>query len=162
MALAVQGHIDSYLHKKLDLAFQRFEAARRINPNAAPAWLWSAAANAWMGNGAAAVEQVNRAIALSPYDPLSYAYSMIAAIAYLVDGQHDRAIECAIRSISENGTYTSAHRILVIALEIAGRHSDAQLAAYDLLRLEPNLTVERFKQRYPGSGSAMPRCSATR
>jgi TolB-like protein/DNA-binding SARP family transcriptional activator len=154
MALAVQGHIDSYLHKKFDAAFRGFEAALRINPNAAPAWLWSAAANAWIGKGACAVEQVNRAISLSPYDPLIYAYSMIASIAYLVDGQTDRAIECAIRSISENGTYTSAHRILVIALEIAGRHSDAELAAYDLKKLEPSLTVERFRRRYPGSDSA--------
>ncbi len=154
MGLAVQGHIESYLHKNFDLAFRRFETALRINLNAAPAWLWSAAANAWIGDGEKAIEQVNRAIALSPYDPLMYAYSMIAALAYLVNGQSERAIECALRSITENATYTSAHRILVIALSLGGRAAEAQLAARELIKLEPGLTVDGFRKRYPGSASA--------
>ena len=51
MALAVHGQVASYLYKDFDLAFCRFEAALRINANAAPAWMWSAAAHAWMGDG---------------------------------------------------------------------------------------------------------------
>ncbi len=69
MALAIHGHVAAYLHKDFDLAFRRFETALRVNPNAAPAWLWSAAAHAWIGNGSRAVEEINRAISLSPYDP---------------------------------------------------------------------------------------------
>ena len=107
MAFAVHGHVASYLYKDFDLAFRRFETALRINANAAPAWLWSAAAHAWMGNGSRAIEEINKAMALSPYDPLMYAYSGIAGMAYLVDGQYERAIECALRSLRENRTYTS-------------------------------------------------------
>ena len=70
MALAVHGQVASYLYKDFDLAFRRFEAALRINANAAPAWMWSAAAHAWMGNGPRAIEEINKAMALSPYDPL--------------------------------------------------------------------------------------------
>ena len=120
MAFAVHGHVASYLYKDFDLAFRRFEAALQINANAAPAWMWSAAAHAWMGNGSRAIEEINKAMALSPYDPLMYAYSGNAAMAYLVDGQYERAIECALRSLRENRTYTSAHRLLVIAL-VLGR-----------------------------------------
>ncbi len=109
MALAVHGHVVSYLYKDFDLALRRFETALRINANTAPAWLWSAAAHAWMGNGSLAIEQIDKAMALSPYDPLMYAYSGNAAMAYLVDGQYERAIECALRSLHENRTYTSAH-----------------------------------------------------
>src|SRR5216683_4956606 len=65
MALAIHGHVAAYLHKDFDLAFRRFETALRVNPNAAPAWLWSAAAHAWIGNGPQAVEEINRAISLS-------------------------------------------------------------------------------------------------
>ena len=85
MALAVHGHVASYLYKDFDLAFRRFETALRINANAAPAWLWSAAAQAWMGNGSRAIEEINKAMALSPYDPLMYAYSGIAGMAYLAE-----------------------------------------------------------------------------
>jgi TolB-like protein/DNA-binding SARP family transcriptional activator len=153
MALAIHGLIASYLYKDFDLAFRRFEAALNINANAAPAWLWSAAAQAWIGNGSEAIDEINKAMALSPYDPLMYAYSGNAAMAYLVDGQYDRAIECALRSLRENRTYTAAYRLLVIALVLAGREQEARASARRLLDLEPGLTVEGFRRRYPGSDS---------
>jgi len=56
MALAVHGHIVSYLNRNFELAFERFNTALEINPNSAPAWLWSAAAHAWMGDGLPAIE----------------------------------------------------------------------------------------------------------
>jgi TolB-like protein/DNA-binding SARP family transcriptional activator len=153
MALAVHGQVAAYLYKDFDLAFRRFEAALRINANAAQAWMWSAAAHAWMGNGPRAIEEINKAIALSPYDPLMYAYIGHASIAYLVDGQYERAIECALRSVRENRTYTAAHRLLVIALVLAGRENEARASARRLLELEPGLTVAGFRRRYPGSAS---------
>ncbi len=154
MALAVHGHVASYLYKDFDLASRRFETALRINANAAPAWLWSAAAQVWMGNGSRAVEEINKAMALSPYDPLIYAYDNIAGMAYLVDAQLERAIECALRSLRENRTYTSAYRLLVIALVLAGREDEARASARRLLDLESGLTVAGFRRRYPGSASA--------
>jgi TolB-like protein/DNA-binding SARP family transcriptional activator len=154
MALAVHGHVASYLYKDFNLAFRRFESALSINPNAAPAWLWIAAAHAWTGKGPQAIEEINRAMALSPYDPLMYAYSGIAGMAYLVDGQNERAIECALRSLRENRTYTHAYRLLVIALILAGREDEARSSARRLLELEPGLTVAGFRRRYPGSASA--------
>jgi adenylate cyclase len=153
MALAVHGHVASYLYKEFDLAFRRFETALRINANAAPAWLWSAVAQAWMGNGLRAIEEINKAMALSPYDPLMYAYSGNAGVAYLVDGQYERAIECALRSLRENRTYTSAYKQLTIALVLAGREDEARASARRLLELEPGFTVAGFRRRYPGSAS---------
>lgn len=153
MAFAVHGHVASYLYKDFDLAFRRFETALRINANTAPAWLWSAAAHAWMGNGPRAIEEIDRAMALSPYDPLMYAYSGIAAMAYLADGQYERAIEAALRSLRENRTYTSSYRQLVMALVLAGREHEARASARRLLGLEPDLTVTGFRRRYPGSAS---------
>lgn len=155
MALAVHGHVASYLHKDFDLAFQRFESALRINPNAAPAWLWSAAAHAWMGNGRRAIEEINRAMALSPYDPLIYAYSAVAGMAYLADGQLERAVECGLRSIAQNRTFTATYKLLVLALMLAGREVEAKAHLRQLLKLEPELTVERYRQRFPGSAGPM-------
>ena len=156
MALAIHGHVASYLHKDFELAFQRFRQGARINPNAAPAWLWSAAAHAWMGDGPVAIERNHRAMALSPYDPLMYAYSGIAGMAYLVDGQYERAIECALRSLRENRTYTPR-------VSAAGHRTDAGRpgggspgAVAALLELEPGLTVERFRGDTPAAPARMP------
>jgi TolB-like protein/DNA-binding SARP family transcriptional activator len=151
MALAVHGLVASYLYKDFDLAFRRFETALSINANAALAWMWSGTAQAWIGNGSRAVEEINKAMALSPYDPLMYAYSGNAAMAYLADGQYERAIECALRSLRENRTYTAAYRLLVMALVLAGREEEARASARRLLDLEPGLTVAGFRRRYPGS-----------
>ncbi len=153
MAFAVQGHVASYLHKDFDLAFRRFETALRINPNAAPAWLWSAASHAWIGNGSRAIEEINRAMALSPYDPLMYAYNSVAGMAYLADGQFERAVEYGLRSIGENRTYTSSYKLLVLALMLAERESEAQVYLRKLLKLEPGLTIERYRRRFPGSAN---------
>jgi tetratricopeptide (TPR) repeat protein len=106
-----------------------------------------------MGHGPQAIEEIDKAMALSPYDPLMYAYSGIAGMAYLADGKYERAIECALRSLRENRTYTHAYRLLVMALVLAGREEEAQASARRLLELEPGLTVAGFRRRYPGSAS---------
>jgi tetratricopeptide (TPR) repeat protein len=151
MGLAVRGHVVSYLYKDFDLASRYLETALSINANAALAWLWSAAMRAWMGNVSRSIEEVNRAISLSPYDPLMYAYNSIASVAYLTDGQYERAIEYARRSLRENRTYAASYRLLVIALALSGREDEARASVRRLLELEPDLTVHGFRQRYPGS-----------
>src|SRR5579864_1357565 len=152
MAFAVSGHIASFLRKDFDTAFRYFETALQLNPNAALAWLWSAASRAYMGDGPRAIHEIHKAMALSPYDLRMYAYSGIAGVAYLADGQYERAIEYALRSLRENKTYTSSHRLLVVAYQLAGRADEARAAAAELLKLEPDLTVEQFRKRHPSLG----------
>lgn len=153
MALAVHGHVAAYLHKDFELAFRRFERALSINPSAAPAWLWSAAAHAWQGNGPQAIEQIGRAMALTPFDPLRYAYSGIAGMSFLADRQYDQAVQYGRQCVQENPSYTHAYRLLAIAAILSGRVAEARDAVRQLRRLEPGLTVERFRRRYPGNGS---------
>jgi TolB-like protein/DNA-binding SARP family transcriptional activator len=149
MAFAVQGHVAAYLHKDFNAAVECFEIALRINPNSARAWLWNAATHAWMGKGAQAVEKVHRAMALSPYDPLIYAYSGVAGMAYLADGQYARAVEFALRCMHENRTYSNALKVLILALVLAGREDQAQAPLHRLLVLEPEFTVQQFRLRSP-------------
>jgi TolB-like protein/DNA-binding SARP family transcriptional activator len=151
MAYAVHGHIASYLQRDFEVALRRFETALHINPNAAPAWCWSAGARAFMGDGPRAVAEINKALALSPYDPLMHVYSGIAAMAYVADGQYDRAVECALRSLRENRSYTAGYKVLAFALVLAGREAEAQAPVGQLLKLEPDFTVAKFRQRSPTS-----------
>jgi hypothetical protein len=83
-----------------------------------------------------------------------YAYSSVAGLAYLADGQYERASECNLRSLRENRTYTSAYRLLTIALVLAGREDEGRALARRLLELEPGLTVVGFRRRYPGNASS--------
>jgi TolB-like protein/DNA-binding SARP family transcriptional activator len=150
MAFAIQGHSAAYLRKDFDQAFASLEKALQINPNSARAWLWHASAHGWSSQGGPAVEKITRAMALSPYDPLICAYSGSASLAYLADHQYERSIEFALRSIRENQSYSGAYKLLIPALVMAGRKKEAQAPVQQLLRLEPEFTVEQFRRRFPG------------
>lgn len=149
IAIAVQGHVAAYFRKDFDVALTCFDRALRINQNGARAWLWSAFTHAWLGNGANAVDAINRALALSPYDPLMCVYSGGASLAYLSDGQYARAIEFALRSIGENRAYTSAYKGLILALVFSGREDEARGRANQLRVLEPGFNLRQFRARSP-------------
>jgi TolB-like protein len=149
MALAVQGHVNSYFHRDFDLALGCFDRALQINPNASRAWLWSAYTYAWVGEGSRAVQHINRAMALSPYDALICAYSGGASLAYLADGQYARATEFAMRCIRENRGYTAAYKALILALMLSGREAEARGPVNQLRLLEPGFTVQQFRRRSP-------------
>jgi tetratricopeptide (TPR) repeat protein len=153
MAFAIQGHTAAYLRKDFDQAFASLEKALQINSNSARAWLWHASAHGWSSQGGPAVEKITRAMALSPYDPLICAYSGSASLAYLADHQYERSIEFALRSVRENRSYSGAYKLLIPALVMAGREKEAQAPVQQLLRLEPEFTVEQFRRRFPGGSS---------
>jgi adenylate cyclase len=153
-ALAVHGLVSGYIGKDLDAAIATFNRALTINPSEASAWIWSSAAHAWLGHGDEAVERGQRAIELSPLDPHMYVFLAVLGTANAVAGKPGEAIELARRSLRRNRMYLATHRLLVIALALAGRTDEARSAAAELRALEPELTVGGFRDRYPGNASA--------
>jgi hypothetical protein len=80
-------------------------------------------------------------------------------MAYLADGQHERAVECALRSLRENRTYTSAYRQLAMTPGLAGREDEAQALTRHLLELEwsdgSGLPAALPRQRQPARRSLL-------
>jgi TolB-like protein/Tfp pilus assembly protein PilF len=152
-ALSVSGLVAGYLNKDLEMGISYFDKALVVNPSAASAWVWSTSAHAWLGQGTEAVKRSHRAIELSPFDPHMYIFTSIAGTAYAVAGEYDKAIEYCRRSLRQNRMFASTHRILTIALGLSGRLDEARLAGADLLAIEPALTVNGFRNRYPGNTS---------
>ena len=50
--------------------------------------------------------------------------------------------------------FTSTHKMLSVALSLAGRMDEARAAVQNLLKLDPTLTVRSFLQQYPGRDTA--------
>ncbi|HVE50346.1 MAG TPA: adenylate/guanylate cyclase domain-containing protein [Casimicrobiaceae bacterium] len=151
--LAIYGLVTAYLNKDLDEGIAYYDRALTINPSEASAWMWSSAAHAWKGHGEEAVQRAPRAIEISPFDPNMYSFTAMAGTAYMVAGRYDEAINCVRQSLRQNRMFVTAHRALVISLELAGYSDEARAAAVQLLQLEPNLTVGGFIERYPGRSS---------
>lgn len=153
LALTVQGFVLTNLVKDLSGAASSYRAALHINPNESLAWLLTGTLNAFMGNGADALEASERALRLSPLDPLRYFYDSLAASAAVTAGKYDRAIELAKRSLKANRSHTSTYRALAIAQSLSNRMDDARDTVKRLLQLEPSFTVTEFLARTPARGA---------
>jgi|GEM_PF-192907 len=153
LALAVDALVAAWSRHDLDSAEQRLSQALAANPNEPLAWLWNSMVHAWRGRGAEAVQSADRALSLSPLDPMTYYFNSLASTANLVGGCYERAIDLATRSLRENRLHTPTLRALAVGLVLSGRLDEAKETVAQLRQLEPRLTVSAFESRYPGRDS---------
>jgi adenylate cyclase len=102
------------------------------------------------GDPALAVEACERALRLSPVDPQTYYFQMLAANGYLVADQLERVVALCEASLKHNRYHLPTLRVLMTAQHELGRASEARDTFNTLLSLQPDLTVARFL----GYGSA--------
>ena len=155
LALTMLGNVHTSYLRDLDTAEALYARATGENPNESLAWLQWGNARSFRGDGVAALSHAERAVRLSPLDPARHFYDSIFASAALTAGEHDRAIEAARASLSLNDDHVSTHRVLAIALSLAGRLEEARAEVRRILELEPALTVETFIARSPGDKSGL-------
>jgi tetratricopeptide (TPR) repeat protein len=91
------------------------------------------------------IEAFDRAIRLSPLDPRGYNLAAGRAMAHLAGRQYEQAIEWADRSVREMPRNALALRIKVVASAQVGRIAEAQAALFQLLQLQPELTISGFR-----------------
>jgi adenylate cyclase len=152
LALVMRGFVHTNLLRQLDIAEEQYDQALHINPNDGLAWLLKGTLHAFKDEGKLAIDFTQRALKLSPLDPHRYFYDSLSATAALSAGQYKRAVELATRSLRANRTHTSTFRALAISQWLLGLHDEARKTVRELLRLEPSLTVTRYRERHPSAG----------
>ena len=151
LALAIEGFVHCHMLKDLDGAGQRYELALNANPNDSLAWLFQGVLHSFRGQGNQALPASEKALNLSPLDPMLYFYHSLAASAALSAGNYKRVIELANMSLRSNKSHTSTYRVLTIAQVMEGQTEAARVTAQLLMALEPGFTVQKFLQRSPSS-----------
>jgi len=154
LALAVTGQVQGYLNKDLDTAENYYHQALACNPNESLAWLWLGMNSGFKGDNHDAADATERALLLSPLDPLRYYYESLAASACVAAQRYERTIELAEHSLRLNRTHSSTYRALAIAQALSGKEDESRRTIRQLLVLEPTFTVTRFLQRMPGASTA--------
>ena len=149
LALTVKGMVHTNLLRQHDVAQRSYDLALQKNPNAGLAWLHRGTLWAFQGRGQEAVEETERAVALSPLDPWRYYYDSLCATAALSARQYERAIELARRSLRANRTHASTLRVIAIAASELGRMDEARSTVAELRQLDPTLTVSAYLARSP-------------
>jgi adenylate cyclase len=151
LAMTVEGQVNTYILKRLDVAEERYEAALSENPNDSLAWLLKGTLHAFRDEGKEAVRHTRQALKLSPLDPLKYYFDSLAATAALSAGDDLRAVALAERSLKLNRTHGSTLRVLIVGLWRLGRAAEARSRAQELMRLDPDFRVSTFLERSPSA-----------
>jgi DNA-binding winged helix-turn-helix (wHTH) protein/TolB-like protein len=146
-ALAMLGHNRVILGRGYDEALALFDRALGAAPNDAETWMWSSPTYAYRGEAAEAVRRAERAIALSPEDPLRFRYQCFAAIAHYAAEDFEQAAGWSRRAHAANPNYTSTLRVGIGALIETGARDEARRMAAHLLALEPDFRVGPYVER---------------
>lgn len=148
-ALAMAGHNHTILRRRHEDALALFDLALGTAPNDAETLMWSAPTFAFLGEGREAVRRAERAIALSPQDPLAFRYAHFLSIAHYAANDVDAAAAWGLRSLRANPDYTSNLRMTAAALAAAGRLGEARPLARRVMELEPRFRVGALVSRLP-------------
>lgn len=151
LALAVDGFVQCHLLHRLDEAERRLDRAIESDPHEALAWLFKGVTHAFRGEGERALPCAERALALSPLDPMRYYHLSLAATAAVAAGAYERAIALAQSSLALHRSHSSTYRALAIAQSLHGQVDAARATVDQLLTLEPGFTVQSFLRRSPSA-----------
>ena len=147
-ALWMAGNTLSFFAGEHASGASAVDRALTLNPNSAHAWMARGLVSYRENRPEEAIEAFKRAVRLSPLDPLRYFFTVGLALAHVVAGRYEEAVEWADRSLHDAPHFESALRNKVAACAHLGRIEEARNGLKRLLELQPDLTIARFKARY--------------
>ena len=148
-ALAVAGHILSFLGKNPEEGLDLLEEALALNQNLAFAWGLSALTLAYLGRPDEGLERLQNVWRLNPFDPLNFYFWIVAGIAEFVAGRYNEAIVWLRKCRRANPRFLAGLRMLAASLAISGDEAGARAIAQELLAIEPSFRVSAFVSWYP-------------
>jgi len=143
--LAVLGAVHTFV-RNYGTARVLLERAVALDPNAA--WAWSRLG--WLENYAdqpqKAIGNFERALRLSPIDPMNFNNYVGMGSAYEVAQEYDKAAALYRRALEERPNASWICRNLASSLSGAGRIEEATHTFAEVMRTYPDLTVSKYKQ----------------
>ena len=124
-----------------DAARQAFEAALAISSSCALSYNLGSVVMVFAGDADRGIEWGERALRLSPFDPMNYAPWLSIALGQFQRGDYEAAAEAAQKVFQANPYWSSAHFLLAATHAKLGRLDAAQSAAKRVLELEPGFTI---------------------
>lgn len=156
LVLAVLGTVHTFVRNH-GTARVLIERAVAIDPNSA--WAWSRLG--WLDNYAdrpeRAIEKFERALRLSPLDPMNFNNYVGIGAAHEIAQDYDKAVAFLRRALEERPHAMWIYRSLAQALSGAGRMEEAKAAYAQMLRSYPDLTASKFRQAMVFSPAALER-----
>jgi adenylate cyclase len=143
-ALAFAAFAITMLSKDHEAALSAVERALSLNASCAAALYVGALTCAFVGHPAAAASHANRALRLSPFDPIAnFAYGALGAAA-VQEARYDEAASHYAKAVQATPRFSTAYFFHAASLALAGRQEEAQPIVGRLLELEPGFRLRLF------------------
>jgi len=143
-ALAYAAFTVLHLSRDFEAASGAITRALSLNGSCATALYWGAHIHAVSGDPVLAEDYANRALRLSPFDPLSFQGHVALGVVRLRLRRYDEAAACLAQAIQANPRFSVLYGLRASALALAGRIEEAKVVAQRLLELEPTFRVRPF------------------
>ena len=139
--LAYAATISAFMVGDSDSEIEMADRAVALNPNSFFAWHGRGWVYRIAGLPEEAVRSFERAMRMSPVDPLLYMTHAGMGMAFIELRRFDEAIVAGKKAQRHNPSYAGAYRCLASAFAHLGRDAEAREAAARLLELDPAFTI---------------------
>jgi adenylate cyclase len=141
MALSLGGFALGLVAHDREAAHQAFEAALALSPSCALAYIFGSVVMAYAGDADRGIEWGERALRLSPFDPIKIGPLLAITLGHFQRGEYEAAAEAAHKAFQANPYWSLSHVLLAATQARLGRLAAAQSAAGRVLELQPSFTI---------------------
>lgn len=144
-----------WLSGNLQTGLGWLDRATTLSPNYAQGTYAKAWTHSLLGHGAEAQHDVDRAMMLSPLDPLRYAMLATRALSHLVRGEYAEAADWGERGAREPGAHALIAVIAAACHTLNGDDQRARVWSADAQKRQPSVSCQRFFQSFPFDDPAL-------
>jgi TolB-like protein len=142
MALSLGGFALGLVAHDRDAAQRAFEAAIAVSPSCALTYILGSVVMVYAGDAERGIEWGERALRLSPLDPMKMAPLLAIGLGRLQRGEYEAAAEAAHKVVQASPYWSLAHVALAATQVRIGRLAAAKSAAAWVLELQPNFSIK--------------------
>ena len=143
-ALAVGGLVIAMRGGHVAEGLAHIEHALKLNPNAARAWELCGRVCSRLGQHGRSIECFEKAMRLSPLDPMAVWQYVGIAWPYFLTGRHDEAIAWADKAARVMPNISQPWRIMLAAGALAGRDEVVEQALRRLRDIVPDVSIAKL------------------
>lgn len=145
--LAWAAVISAFMVGDYESAIELADRAVALNPNSYQAWGCRGHVYRVAGLPEEAVRSFERAIRMSPVDPLLHVAFAGMGLAFIELGRFGEAIVAGKKALRQNPSFSAAYRCLASAFAHLGRAAEAREAAARVLEVDPGFTISAWIAR---------------
>jgi tetratricopeptide (TPR) repeat protein len=123
-----------------ETALQALEAALALSPSCALTYIFGSVVMVCAGEAKRAIDWGERALRLSPFDPMVYGPLFSIALGRFQLGKYEAAAEAAHKIVRANPYWSTGHAVLAATQARLGR-LEVSKSAKRVLELQPGFTI---------------------